>query len=130
MDLGTAQKTIMMFASKRSRNSVGMIAMFQVFALAASLLGILPHGSLGVVDYLSRQENSLIKTTDHLGTFTISRGSKFLDGQPAGNILTATLFKRKTDEGVHLSPNYAERAYRCGIFFISLIRSPPVISPL
>ena len=119
-----------MFAPKSSRNGVGMTAMLQAFALAASLVGILSHGSLGLVENLSCQENSLVTHTDYLGAFTISRGSKYLDGQPPENILAAELFTRKADQAVHLSPNYAERAYPCGVFFISLIRSPPVISPL
>ena len=78
-----------------------MIAMFQAFALDVSLLGIRSHGLLGLVENLSRQEDSLIRRTDYLGTFTISRGSKSLDRQPVGNILAAELFNRKTDEAVH-----------------------------
>jgi hypothetical protein len=117
----------MMFAPNSSRNGVGMIAMLQAFALAASLAGILSHRSLGLVENLSRQENSLIRHTDYLGAFTVSRGSKSLDGQPAGNILAAELFTRRADEAVHPIPNNAERTYRCGIFFISLIRSPPAL---
>jgi hypothetical protein len=104
--------------------------MFQAFALAASLHGALSRGTLSVVEYLSRQENSLFTYTDYLGTFTIGQGSKSLDGQPTGSILAAALSNKNAHEVVHLSPNHAERAYRCGICFISLIRSPPVISPL
>jgi hypothetical protein len=130
LDLRTASKAITLFAPKRSRNGVGTIAMLQAFALAASLLGVLPHGSVGSVENLSRHENSLITYTNYLGTFATSRGSKSLDGQPAGNDLATELFNGKADDAVHLGPNYAERAYRCDLFFISLIRSPPVISPL
>jgi hypothetical protein len=120
----------MMFAPKRSRNGVGMIAMFQAFALAVSLLAIRSHGLMGLVENLSRQENSRIRRTDYLGAFTVSRGSKSLDRQPAGIILAAELFKRKPDEAIRPIPNYAERTYRCGCFFISLIRSPPAIASL
>jgi hypothetical protein len=104
-----------------------VIAVVQAFALAAALLGIPSDESLGSVENLSREENALI-STDCLGTFTISRGSKSLDRQPAGSILATELFNRKPDDAVHPIPNYAERAHRCGIFFISLIRSPPAIS--
>jgi hypothetical protein len=124
-----AMKTILLYAPNRTRNGVGVIAVFQAFALAASLLGILPRGSLGLAENLSRHENSFITYTDYLGIFTIGRGFKPLAVQPARDIATDELFNRKHDEAIHLSPNYAELAYRCGIFCISLIRSPPVISP-
>jgi hypothetical protein len=129
--LAAAQKTIiMMYASKRSWNGIGMMALLQAIALAASLYGALSRGSLSVVEYLSRQDNSLFTYTDYLGMFTIAQGSKSLDGQPAGSILAAELSNKNAHEVAHLSPNYAERAYLRSILFVSLIRSPPVISPL
>jgi hypothetical protein len=120
----------MMFSLKSSRNGVGIKAMLQAFTFAASLVGILSHGSLGLVENLSRQENSLVTYTDYLGAFTISRHSKPIDGQPPGNILAAELFNRKAGKPVHINTRHAQRPHRCGIFCISLIRSPPVISPI
>jgi hypothetical protein len=107
-----------------------MIAMFQAFAFVSFLFGIVPHGLVESPCNISRHENSFVAHTGHLRTFAINQGSKSLEGQPAGNLFATELIHRKNDETVHLSPNYAEHAYRSGIVCISLIRSPPAISPL
>ena len=106
-----------------------MTAMFQAFALAASLLVVHSHGLLGWVKNFPRQENSFITYRGYLVIFTPSRDSKSVDRKLAGNILATELVDKKNDELIGLSLSSAAHAYRRDIFSFSLIRSPPVTSP-
>jgi hypothetical protein len=119
----------MLLPPKRGGDGARGIAAFQAFALAAFLVGIRPHGSLASAGDFPSRQRSLVTSTDHVETVTISRGSKASDGHPSGSALATEAFNyKKADDVFDPSPYYAERAYRRAIFLSSLIRSPPVVS--
>jgi hypothetical protein len=131
VDVRTAYNILMLFAPKRRRSGARVLAILQAFALAAFLVGIRPHGSLASAENVSGRESSLVTFTDYLETISLNQATTALDGQQAeSGLASKVLDTAKIDHAFPLNPSDNQFGYRSVISGSSLIRSPPIGSPL
>jgi len=121
-----------MWLVKKGRVSgLCILATLQAFALVAFLLGPGPQRSLTFADNAPKQKLTLVRAAEYLEAVGISRGTKALDGCQSANALATDAFNAvETNHAFLLKLSYVQLVHRIATFRSSLIRSPPIESPL
>jgi hypothetical protein len=108
-----------------------ILAALQACALAVFLFGVGPQPSLAFANNAPKQKLTLIRPADYLEAVSISQGTKALDGCKSANALATDNFNAgETNHASLLKRSNVQLVHRSATFRSSLIRSPPIESPL